>query len=309
MLHAQAVVLKNNVYMDPRPSSRLLIYNINEDLWDILDTPSEDYALTTYHFQLVLVGGVDPDSGKTTNQLWVLDEQDNWTQPLPPMITKRYQASAVSVDDHLIVAGGCGGGYAGTLKLVEVYDGHQWRQVQPLPRACSWMKSAVLEGNWYLAGGMGQDSKVYHTCLESLIASSYAEEAGQTSVWKKLPDAPPQWSTLAVLRNYLIAVGGGYKYSSTAVMHAYFPSMNTWVHVEDIPIACHSPCTLVLPTRELLVVGGKTETELSSHSFRASIRGTWNLPSLRGLHHVLFFGTCSDNTQKWKSSKTREGPG
>ena len=198
------------------------------------------------------------------------------------MITKRYHASTVSVEDHLIVAGGCGGGYVGALKLVEVYDGHQWRQVQPLPSACSWMKSAVLEGNWYLAGGMGQDSKVYHTCLESLIASSYTEEAGQTSVWKMLPDAPLQWSTLAVLRNYLITVGGGYKYSSIAVIHAYFPSMNTWVHVDDIPIACHSPCTLVLPTGELLVVGGKTETELSSHSFRASIRGTWNLVSIPG---------------------------
>ena len=87
---------------------------------------------------------------------------------------------------------------------------------------------------WYLACRMGQDSKVYHTCLESLIASSNAEEAGQTSVWKMLPDASPVVHICFAQKNYLITVGGGYKYSSTAVMHAYFPSINTWVHVEDV---------------------------------------------------------------------------
>ena len=274
---AQAVVLGTKVYiggaMYPGLSSRLLIYDFSKDSWDKLDTPTYLYALTTYHSQLVLVGGVDPDTKKATNQLWILDEQHHWTQPFPPMTTKRYQASAVSEDDHLIVAGGYSD--AGALDEVVVYDGHQWRRVQPLPRACSWMKSAVLRGNWYLAGRMEQNNEqgyvIYHTSLDSLIASP--EKAGQMSVWKKLPDAPLKWSAVAVSRNQLITVGGGDNYSSA--IHAYSTTTNSWVHVGDLPDACYSPNSLVLPTGELVVVG--TKFGLASFLLRANIRGELGL--------------------------------
>lgn len=145
--NAQAVVFGNKVFIgggSVYSQSRLLVYNFNKDLWDTLDTPTQWYALATYHSQLVLVGGRDATTWKTTNKLWALDEQCNWIQPLPAMTTKRYQASAVSVGDSLIVAGGCRSG-GDPLDIVEVYDGCQWRQVQSLPRACSSMKSTVLE--------------------------------------------------------------------------------------------------------------------------------------------------------------------
>ena len=127
----QAVVVESKVYIGgnvyPGSLSRLLVYDISKKLWDILDTPTYLYALTTYHSQLVLVGGINPD-GRATSQLWVLDEQHKWIQPLPPMTTKRYQASAVSVGVHLIVAGGCSDG-GDALDEVVIYDGHQWRKV------------------------------------------------------------------------------------------------------------------------------------------------------------------------------------
>ena len=150
--NAQAVVLGNKVYigggsMHPMLPSRLLIYDFTEDSWDMIDTPIQWYALTTYHSKLVLVGGRDPNTREATsaNQLWVLDDQYHWTQPLPPMTTKRYKASAVSVGDHLIAAGGCGS-YTCPLDEVEMYDGHQWKKVHSLPRACWWMKSTLHEG-------------------------------------------------------------------------------------------------------------------------------------------------------------------
>ena len=252
--------------MYPGSICRLLIYDFTKDSWDILDTPTENYALTTYHSQLVLVGGADPGTRKATNQLWMLDEQRCWTQPLPPMEMKRYQACAVSLDNCLVVAGGCGDS---PLDVVEVYDGRSWRRVQSLPRAGLWMTSALFEGNWYLGSGMGQCHEVYHTSMESLTATS--KEAGKTSVWKKLLCKPLKRSTLAVLRNQLIAVGGGYDYNTA--IHTYSSSNDAWVHVGDLPVACCSPCTAVLPTGELLVVGGDTQ----SRSFKASIRGDLDL--------------------------------
>ena len=275
MYNAQAVLLGYNVYIGGGSiysglSSELLVYDFTKDLWKKLYTPTQWYALTTYHSQLVLVGGRDATTWKTTNQLWVLDEQCQWIQPLPAMTIKRYQASAVSVGDYLIVAGGCGGPCAGDLDGVEVYDGNKWRQIQSLPRKCSSMKSALLEGNWYL---VGQHYEVYHTSLKGLIASSHSEEAGQTSVWKKLPDVPLKWSTPAKFLNQLITVGRG---QSGSAIHAYSPSLNSWVHVGDLPVACYSTCTLLLPTEELLVVGEETQYKLSSLSFRVKVRGDLN---------------------------------
>ena len=282
----QAVVVGSKVYIGgnvyPGSLSRLFIYDIAKKLWDILDTPTYSYALTTYHSQLVLVGGINPDTERATSQLWVLDKQHKWIQPLPPMTTRRCQASAVSVDGHLIVAGGCSDGDA--LDEVVMYDGHQWRKVQPLPRACSWVKSAVHK-NWYLAGGrMEQKNEqgyvIYHTSLDSLIATK--DNAGKLSVWKKLPDAPLKWSAPAVPRNQLITVGGGINDYSSAI-HAYSTTTNSWVHVGDLPDACYSPDSVVLPTGELLVVG--TRLGLASFLFRANIRGELGL-------HVQDVYTC-----------------
>ena len=138
--HAQAVVLGNKVYIgggnfgpELASSNKLLIYDFTEDSWDTLDTPTERYTLAIYHSQLVLVGGMYPETGRATNQLWVLDQPNQWTQLLPPMRTERYQASAVSMDDHLIVAGGCVD-IDSLLDVVEVYDRKSWRFVQSLPK-------------------------------------------------------------------------------------------------------------------------------------------------------------------------------
>ena len=276
--NTQAVIVNYKVYIGGESinsgwsSSRLLIYDFTEDSWDTLSTHTHWYALTTYRSQLVLVGGRNATTWITTNELWALDEQYKLTKPPPPMKMKRYQASAVSVGDYLIVAGGCGGHYAGDLDAVEVYNGHMWRQVQSLPRPCSSMKSAVLEGNWYLVGQHYEE--VYHTSLKGLIASSHSEEAGQTSVWKNLPGMPLKLSTPTKFLNQLIAVGRG---PSGSALHAYSPSINSWVHVGDLPVACHSTCTLVLPTGELLVVGEKTQYECPSLSFRVNVQGDLNV--------------------------------
>ena len=142
MSDAQAVLLGNKVYVGggacdsdlfPESPASLLIYDFTDDSWDLLETPTEGYGLTTYNSQLILVGGRDPTTGKISNQLWVMDEQQYWTQPLPPMTTKCSRASAVSVDHHLIVAGGLDD-ELDQLDVVQVYDGHQWKGSNLFPK-------------------------------------------------------------------------------------------------------------------------------------------------------------------------------
>ena len=277
MCDAQAVLLGDKVYMGggdmyPGSSAALLIYNYTVDSWDILAAPTEDYALTTYNFQLVLAGGNDHTTRNITNQLWVLDEQQFWIQPFPPMKTRCCRASAVSVDHHLIVAGGLDD-ELDPLDVVQVYDGHHWWRVEPLPKAGYLMKSSLLKGIWYLAGGDEQEREVFCTSLHSLIGTTGSDRNRQASVWKKLPNAPLEWCTPVTIGKQLAAVGGssgGHSYSSA--IYLYSNPTNAWVYVEDLPIACHSTCTVVLPTGELLTVGGEAKKKTLSCAFRAKIQ-------------------------------------
>ena len=273
MCDAQAVLLGDKVYMGggdmysaAGSSAALLIYNFTVDSWDLLDTPTEDYALTTYNSQLVLVGGIDPTTMNVTNQLWVLDEQQYWTQPFPPMKIQCCRASAVNMDHHLIVAGGLDD-ELDPLDVVQVYDGHQWKKAQPLPKAGHCMKSSVLNGVWYLAGGDEQGKEVIYTSLFSLIATTSSDNV---FVWKKLPNVPLEWATPVKIGKNLATVGGNF---FSSAIYVYFYPTNSWVYVEDLPVACHSTCTVVLPTGELLAVGGETERGTFSHAFRTKIQG------------------------------------
>lgn len=282
---AQAVVLRGKVYVGGGNifkrsgaqsclPSGLLIYDLAKGTWDTLRTPTKSYGLTSYHSQLVLVGGKNPTNfGHSTNRLWVLDEEHHWTEPLPPMLTKNCGASALGVGNHLIVAGGLND-ELGPLDVVQIYDGHEWRMAHSLPNACYFMKSALYEGNWYLAGGVGQSRMVFHTSMESLIVATNTEEIDQT-LWKKLPNVPLLKSALLVFRKQLLSVGGGDPCSSS--IYAYTSYTNSWVCVADLPIVCYSTCILDLPTGELMMMGGVTDDIWSiSHAvFKAKIRGTY----------------------------------
>ena len=257
-------------------SSTLFIYDLTRKSWDVLNTPTKWYALAVYRGQLVLVGGVDPTHNSATKQLWILDQECQWTQPLPPMLTNRFQVSALSTGDHLIVAGGNTGGDCGLQDTVEVYDGHQqqWRKVQSLPKPCSWTKTVVHDGNWYLAGGKEQEGDVFYASLEHLTTS---KADGQTSMWKTM-GAPMslKYSTPISVRGQLISMGGqleveGHQRLSSDISAYNFRS-KTWARIGTLPVACCSTCALALPNEELLLTEGKTERGMSSHVSRAKIK-------------------------------------
>ena len=192
--------------------------------WAILPSPTRWSALTSYHSQLVLVGGEIALTG-TTNQLWVFQEGDSeqtWTQPLPAMPMACRGASAISHHNHLIVAGGQH--KIMETNVVEVYDGHQWMKTDPLPECCSFMKSTIHNGTYYLLGGQS----VFCASLLSLIAKSTQQSPispssrEQKSVWERLPDVPYEYSATTVLGAALVAVGGRDRsWTSEPSVHMY----------------------------------------------------------------------------------------
>ena len=305
MLNAQAVCLRDKLYVgggvavgSNRDAARLYIYTPTTDTWNHIDTPVYQFALITYHSQLVLVGGLEYvgewNGGPVTNKLWILTKNDQWRETLPPMTTKRWRASAVEFADNILVAGGVDH-ERGNIDIVEVYNGHHWAKAQRLPRPCCSMKSTVLNGHWYLMGGEVQGKEVYYVSLNSLVASYQHSEKPLPSVWKRLPDVPLEYSSTAVFRNRLIAVGGGYLSPSSSI-HAYSPYTQSWVHVGDMPIGFDSTCTAVLPTGELMVIWGRSDTsswESSVH--KASLNGNREWYTILCIHHILFTLNVSVN--------------
>ena len=266
-----------------RDDARLYIYIPTTDTWDTpIDSPVYHFSLTTYHSQLELVGGVeyvDEDTnGNITNKLWTVNEHGQCREALPPMITKRHSVCTVSYGDHLLVAGGMT--LKGSTNNVEVYNGTHWSFAQPLPTSYYDLKSAILDQHWYLMRGRRtslfshttEKNTVHYTSLDSLLASYQPSETSQPSfVWKSLTDAPNELSTPAAFGGRLIIIGGR-RCPPTSNIHAYSFQTNSWIHVGDMPFEASDTCSIVLPTGELMVIGGFPRI---TATMKATIKGLW----------------------------------
>ena len=263
---AHAVWLKDKVYVgggwasgNRRDWARLYIYTPATDEWTTLDTPVYLFALTTYHSQLVLVGGREYVSenveGERTNKLWTLSEDGQWQETLPPMLTPCDTPSAVSHGDHLLVISGDGP------NEVHVYNGHHWASAQHPPQLLYSIRSTVFNGHLYLIGGGGI---VYSASLDSLLASCQPSKTSQpSSPWKRLTDAPSGSCCPVVFGNRLVAVEG--TGITTLSLYAYSSHTQSWVHMADTPISSiiisllsikvyFTSCAILLPSNELMIV-------------------------------------------------------
>ena len=277
MRHVQAVVLNNKIYVGGGFSttlSNIYTYDPTMDTWETLQSPTRRSAFTTYRKKLLLVGGGVVSTDETSNQLWVFEEgEQTWTQPLPPMPTRRRGASAVSTQDHLIVAGGLS--KSGDLNAVEVFDGQQWVTADPLRMSCG-IQSTSHDGHYYLTGVSGQGTSVFYTSLQSLVdkATQYPPTSptntGQPSVWKTLPDTPHQWSSITIFGGALVAVGG---YPNQSSLHLFSPLTQSWLPTGEMPVGVTCTCTVTLPTGEMVVIGGRTrDTSYSPLVYKARIK-------------------------------------
>ena len=265
--NARAVWLKDKVYVgggwtsgSRRDHARLYIYTPATDTWTTLDTPVYCFGLTTFHSQLVLVGGREYVGeyvvGEPTNKLWTLSEDGQWRETLPSMPTPCTYASAVSHGDHLVVITD-----EYPANKAYVYNGHHWASAQHPPQWLYSIKSTIFNGHWYL---MERGGIVYSASLDSLLASCQPSETSQpSSLWKRLTDVPSERCCPAVLGNRLVAVGGRSTDTSITSLYAYSSLTQSWVHMADAPISLiphvfYFPCAVLLPSNELMIVSGQT---------------------------------------------------
>ena len=280
MEDAQCVLLQDKIYVGgwgvPSLESAFSLFISSTDLnsWSQVTTPTRYYGLTTYHSQVVLVGGIEHDTDMVTNKLWTLKGGMNWQPSLPPMPTSRYHSSALNTGspECLVVSGGVANG-GERVNVVEILKDNEWSSVQPLPKACHTLKSTLHKGRLYTMGRLRQGPLMFHCKLESLLNEDYTPEMSHSSgLWSEL-EIHLEHSFPSSFANQLISTGGGLGAYSSEIC-AYSPHTLSWLHVEDLPIMLVSTATIVLPTGELVVLGGTSASgSWSDRVFKASLKG------------------------------------
>ena len=232
------------------------IYAVTTDLksWSSLRVPNclRDFTLTTYHSQLVLVGG-RLSGDRVCSDLCVYGDGD-WLQSLPSMLSPRYRAGAVNTQnpEYLVVAGGNGSDRS-PLDTVEVLIENQWFSLQSLPKPRKLynnnITSVIHNGNVYLMNGFNTD----YCTLKSLFGS-----CGGLARTGKFDRDAALWKTLRnVHQSYPVQFGRQLVVMcESGELNAFSPLTRCWVYVESFPRSeFFSESAIVIPNGDLVLIG------------------------------------------------------
>ena len=264
----QSVTVDTVVYIAHRGRGVILRYDPHTNKFTKLHYQYWYFTMTELTHQLVVVGGLDVFTNKTTNKVSVWSpSQRSWTQPYPAMNTPRKLPAVSTYHQRLVVAGGIDD--SGDLVSVEILDtsvSHcQWLSATGLPVSCRLMSAAITHGTLYLLGGtLGK--KVLSVSLSALTQSDKPP-----AVWRTLPDAPLEGSTAIAVHGSLLAVGGSHDRQRSSVIHVYNQEKNAWNKVGDLPTEREDCACYLLPSGEFLVAGGQDRNGWSSRMDVAAV--------------------------------------
>lgn len=268
----QSVILGNKVFVgggdsggDRDKARTVMVYDLQRDKWNTLP-PYNAYwfAMTALNNRLVLAGGRDLETDKPTNKVAIL-EAEEWAHPYPEMNIARSSTTAVSFNNHIVVAGGTDN-QRRCISSVEVLDktSNLWYIADPLPSGRTAMKSVVVGDMCYLTGGFkhpyNRTKVVYRVNLSELSEEAISSQATSkhTSPWQTVEDTPLFYSTPLSVKGSLLTVGGmNDKDKPSSAIHLFQPCARRWVKVGDLPTARINCASSVLPTAEVIVVGGQ----------------------------------------------------
>ena len=281
---SNAIVDGDMVYL--RTGTRnIYAYKSTDETWDQLPGCETEWcSLAVVNNLLTTIGGRD-SGDKVTNQLFSLTGEGRsktWREMFQSMPTKRSLSVAVCTGQALIVAGGLDQGLK-RLRTVEVMDidTKEWSSAADLPEPLSHASITICHNRIYIIGGCndcGPTKSVYTCTLTDLFLSCRSRSLGErlaqslsltsparSNVWNKVADLPVIQSTCITLHGRLLAIGGcDSKDTPTSDVRIYHPTSNTWEVISKMKISRRCCFAAVLPTNELMVVGGYTTSSYSS---------------------------------------------
>ena len=141
MASPHSIIIDATLYVAAGGGSRdIHKYNLQTQQWTKL--PQYQYynfTMAEVNHQLILVGGYDVSTGKTSNAVVVHPTPQGSTQHYPALNTPRRYPSVSKYHQHLVVAGGCDTNLTSlaNVEALDISSHHkQWISTTPLPVSC-----------------------------------------------------------------------------------------------------------------------------------------------------------------------------
>ena len=227
-------------------------YSPTDDTWYTLPpAPVFYFGMGDLNGQLVIVGGVTRQ-GDVTGKVHTLNSStQKWVESIAPMPTARYSLSMFSLPSCLTVVGGSDQ-HGTNLSDVEIFMPHtsQWYDTtSPAPSPLCDMTTTVINNKCFIAEY--GSTKVYQLCVSLQQTTTDSSNTPQViTEWTNLCDLPHSRCGLGSINGCLLAVGGG-------DILGFSPITNTWKTVGELPVPRCDCTTVLLPTGDVLVMGGR----------------------------------------------------
>ena len=245
-------------WSDGNTTSDIYLFDEDRQAWmtSVPPMPTARHSVTAVHHEksLIVIGGTSP-SGNLLKEVEVFNGQMWFTaDPLP------YPCSAMScaVNDGICYLMG------GTKSI-----GVMTTSTGVLTKSVLCANIAVLmydkiaeqlqrRGSLSGASSKSSSSSGYSSGVSSVLSQISLENPAET--WSTLAEVHHHHSSVAILAGCLVAIGGSkhnmVRSTVEKSIHAYCHSIRKWVHVGDLPSAVAQCASVLLPTGDLMVIGG-----------------------------------------------------
>ena len=250
-------------------------YSPTDDRWSTLPpAPVYYFGMGEMNGQLVIVGGKTRQRD-VTGKVHTLNSstQKKWVESIAPMPTARSRPAMLSQPSCLTVVGGADQ-RGKNLSDVEIFmpQTSQWHKMtSPAPSPLRDMITTVIDNKCFIAED--RSTKVYQLCMSLQQTTTDSANTPQViTEWTNLCDLPHDGYGLCSFKGCLLAVGGGVWPNYITTILGFSPITNTWNTVGKLPEPRCACTTVLLPTGELLVMGGRDRSlSYTNKVWRAAI--------------------------------------
>ena len=176
---------------------KINIYHPDTNKWDdAINSPHAIFPMTVLMDKLIIVGGIDTGSAKTTDKLLTL-QGDQW-EDYSQMPTARWGASVVNHQSMMIVMGGIDNDdhKLSTTDLLDSTTG-QWFKCNDLPQPLFNLQSVIVGGLLYALAGANDNNEA----SKAVYAAPLHDLSNHQLQWHQLADTPWEASTAVSVNN------------------------------------------------------------------------------------------------------------
>ena len=246
-VHDQPVAFSGKLYTrgTSRGTVTVLVYTPENDQWTELPPPPvKDFTIATLRGQLLVVGGEDQSTGKTTNTILTFNQHSQqWIQIYSAIPTAQTLPKVVEYLDHLIVANlDQQTSHKNKIFRVNILDANsnEWKTAQRFLIPYHVYDTLIIGDAMYLVGLNTQT--VVRAHVPTLISGA------ESGVWEPLAGVSYYHSSPVIVGNTLLTVGGSDKShgNPTTSIQMYNPSTKNWAEVGNLPVPMCDSCCIIM---------------------------------------------------------------